>query len=339
MAGINKNYKIVDLFAGIGGLSYGFKKNGFELLFANDFDKDCCSTFLENFPKEKYFLDPIENLDEIYLNKKFGHVPKTDVLVGGVPCQPFSMSGYRNRENFKNSYDGRTYLYKEFLRLATLLQPKILIIENVKGIVSLKGGTVFRDILNSIERLGYISDYKVINAASYGAPQLRERVIIVANNIGQKNLFPKPSHQKENFENVKNIFIKKKHMPNHDPKMLSGLNLERMMLLKPGQNWKNLPKKYQTKSQHSGAYGRIDPTKPSRTITTRFDTPSVGFVTLPFENRTLTVREGARIQMIPDNFILKGGKMSQFKQVGNAVPFNISEHFTKTVKRMLDNES
>ena len=92
--------------------------------------------------------------------------------------------------------------------MATLLQPKILIIENVKGIVSLKGGTVFRDILNSIERLGYISDYKVINAASYGAPQLRESYYC-RKQYWSKNLFPEPSHEKENFENVKNIFIKK----------------------------------------------------------------------------------------------------------------------------------
>ncbi len=111
----------------------------------------------------------------------------------------------------------------------------------------------------------------------------------------------------------------------------------RINLISPGNNWTCLPKHLQTKSNHSGAYGRLDPDKPSRTLTTRFDSPPVGYVTHPTESRTLTVREGARIQCFPDDFVFLGPKVSQFKQVGNAVPVALSRALAKSVKKMLYN--
>ena len=109
-----------------------------------------------------------------------------------------------------------------------------------------------------------------------------------------------------------------------------------MQLIKPGANWQNLPQNLQTKSVHSGAYGRMDPNKPSRTLTTRFDTPSVGYVTHPVEDRTLTAREGARIQTFPDDFIFIGTKAQQYRQIGNAVPVRLAFEISKSIRIMLD---
>ena len=126
------------------------------------------------------------------------------------------------------------------------------------------------------------------------------------------------------------------NLPDGKKKSLYSPSTVILEYLKPGDNWTKLPKRLQTGSIHSGAYGRINPNLPSRTLTTRFDTPSVGFVTHPFENRTITVREGARIQTFPDDFEFLGTKMSQYKQIGNAVPVQLAYEVSKGVKKMLN---
>ena len=134
-----------------------------------------------------------------------------------------------------------------------------------------------------------------MNAADYGAPQLRERVIILANRLGVPNRFPKPSVSPDSYVPVGAVLHGIPDL-NHKPRVLSGATLERVKLIGPGQNWTALPPELRTRSRHSGAYGRLDPNKPSRTLLTRFDSPPVGYVTHPYEHRALTVREGARIQ-------------------------------------------
>jgi len=327
------NYNTVDLFAGVGGLSLGFKKSGFKTIFANDIDKYAGETFMKNQKKVPFYLGDIAELRESdikkYINKNTVHV-----LMGGIPCQSFSMAGYRIRKGIDNSEDPRHFLYKEFFRVLDKTQPAIAIIENVKGIVSSNGGLILNEIMNSFTTRGYKVDYKLLDASKYGVPQIRQRVFIVATNLNTNIIFPK---EVENTIPVGDIL---KDIPetvkNHEKRFLTGKSLERALHLLPGQNWKYLPEHLQTKSIHSGAYGRIDPTIPARTITTRFDTPSVGFVTHPVENRTLTVREGARIQTFPDDFIFYGPKMSQFKQVGNAVPVKLAYEVSKGIKKMLN---
>ena len=244
------------------------------------------------------------------------------------------MAGYRIRKGIDNSDDPRHFLYKEYFRILDIVKPKVAIIENVKGILSSHNGGIVKDILLSFENRGYKADYKLLDASDYGVPQARERVIIMANKIGEENIFPAKHPKKVPVGDVlKDI---PENAPNHEPRKLTGVTLKRVQLLKPGQNWTNLPPELQTKSIHSGAYGRIDPTKPSKTLTTRFDTPSVGYVTHPYEDRTLTVREGARIQTFPDDFVFCGPRLKQYKQVGNAVPVKLSYAISKGVKAMLD---
>lgn len=327
-------YKIVDLFAGVGGLSMGFDDNGFVTVMANDFDKDAASTFKFNHPHVKFIDGDVAKIDEKLIKETLGDT-QVDVMMGGIPCQSFSMAGRRIRKGIDHSDDPRHFLYKEYFRLLDIMTPKIAIIENVKGILSSHGGEIMKEILISFENRGYKANYKLLNAADYGVPQARQRVVIIANRIGQENIFPEKHQNKIPVSEVlKNI---PDNVENHEKRYLTGKTLERVKLIKPGQNWTYLPEELQTKSIHSGAYGRIDPTKPSKTLTTRFDTPSVGYVTHPDENRTLTVREGARIQTFPDNFVFTGARMQQYKQVGNAVPVKLGYELSKGIKKMLDN--
>lgn len=327
-------YKIVDLFAGVGGLSMGFNDNGFVTIMANDFDKNASNTFKLNHPNVKFIDGDVARIDRELIKETLGDT-EVDVMMGGIPCQSFSMAGKRIRKGIDHSDDPRHFLYKEYFRLLDIMTPKIAVIENVKGILSSHEGEIMKEILISFESRGYKADYKLLNAADYGVPQARQRVVIIANRIGQENTFP------EKHQNKIPVSVALKNIPdnanNHEKRYLNGKTLERVKLIKPGQNWTSLPEELQTKSIHSGAYGRIDPTKPSKTLTTRFDTPSVGYVTHPDENRTLTVREGARIQTFPDNFVFTGPRMQQYKQVGNAVPVKLGYELSKGIKKMLDN--
>lgn len=325
-------YNIIDLFAGVGGLSRGFEGNGFTIALANDFDKYAAETFKLNHPHVNFIDGDVAKIDGQVVKNTIGDT-KIDVLMGGIPCQSFSMAGRRIRRGIDHSDDPRHFLYKEYFRLLDIVQPKVAIIENVKGILSSHNGEIMQEILISLKNRGYQADYKLLDASDYGVPQARQRVIVIANRIGKKNIFPDKNLTKVPVgEVLRNI---PEGAKNHEKRYLTGVTLERVKLLKPGQNWTDLPARLQTKSVHSGAYGRIDPTKPARTITTRFDTPSVGYVTHPTEHRTLTVREGARIQTFPDNFEFVGPKLQQYKQVGNAVPVKLSFEIAKGVKEML----
>lgn len=333
MAGSTPKLTIIDLFAGVGGLSLGFAEKGYELLFANDNDHWAMETLKANHKVQGYSEKNIEDISVEELKEKIAN-KHVNVLVAGIPCQSFSMSGYRIRQKNKDHDDSRTYLFKEFIRIAKGIRPDVVIIENVKGLISMQNGKIKDEIINGLEGLGYALDYRVLNSADYGAPQLRQRVFFIGNKLGVKNIFPEPIKTKANYQTVGEA-LKNISGPNHEPRPLQGIVLKRVKLIKPGENWRVLPKELQTKSNHSGAYGRLDPQLPARTLTTRFDTPPVGYVTHPKENRTLTVREGARIQGFPDSFKFYGPTMQQYKQVGNAVPVYFSRALAQSVTHML----
>ncbi len=333
MAGLRSDFTIIDLFAGVGGLSQGFTEGGYQLLFANDNDHWASQTLKANHKCQYYLEGNIQEISISEIKKGIGgrHV---NVLVAGIPCQSFSMAGYRIRKKHQGQDDDRNYLFKEFLRVAAGLKPDVVIIENVKGLVSMNGGRIKDEIIEGLSSLGYKVDWKVLNAADYGAPQTRQRVFFIGNRLGVKNIYPTPTHKVEQYTKVGEV-LGDVPLTNHEPRKLEGIVLERVKLIKPGQNWTALPKHLQTKSNHSGAYGRLDPNKPARTLTTRFDSPPVGYVTHPYEHRTLTVREGARIQGFPDTFEFQGPIMQQYKQVGNAVPVYFSRALADSITVML----
>lgn len=328
---MKRRFTVVDLFSGAGGLSLGFQQEGMDIVLANDNDPNAGATFKKNHPDVYFYEKDIKTLDRKKLNMILGKT-KVDVLVGGVPCQSFSMKGPRILNSERS--DPRDFLFKEFLRIVKIVKPKIAVIENVKGILSSRNGKIKDAIINEFLESGYKIDYKLVNAAEFGVAQLRERVVFIASRLSGEIIFPNPTHSIENYVGVYDV-LKDPPEINHEPRELQGKVLQRVKMIKPGQNWRSLPKKLQTGSTHSGAYGRLDPNKPAFTLTTRFDTPPGGYVTHPFENRVITVREGARIQSFPDNFVFVGNKISQFRQVGNAVPVKLSRALAKCIKKML----
>lgn len=179
-----KKPKVVSLFSGCGGLDLGFKNAGFEIVWANDFDKDSVKTYKKNIDK-RIILGDIKKI-------KSSEIPKNaDVLLGGFPCQGFSVAN--NKRNVK---DKRNFLYREMLRIIRETQPKFFIAENVKGILSLGKGKIIDMIINDFNSIGYTVEKPfIINCAYYGVPQFRERIIIMGNRINAPNTFPKITHK------------------------------------------------------------------------------------------------------------------------------------------------
>ncbi|WP_342217540.1 DNA cytosine methyltransferase [Spiroplasma endosymbiont of Amphimallon solstitiale] len=194
---MTKKYKIISLFSGAGGLDLGFYNNNFEIIWANDFDKVSVETYKKNLGNHIIYGDITKiNSSSIPNN--------ADVILGGFPCQGFSVAN--NKRNMK---DMRNYLYLEMVRIINDKQPKIFVAENVKGLLSMENGKILEMIIKDFKDIGYEVDYKVLNSADYGVPQLRERIVIVGNKIGKKNLFPKKTHDNFNLKDYqKQITVK-----------------------------------------------------------------------------------------------------------------------------------
>ena len=193
-----KKYKIVSLFSGAGGMDLGFIQNGFEIIFANDFDNDACKTYEKNIGNHILCEDiyKIKNKD----------IPKNiDVLIAGFPCQGFSVSN-----NKRSIDDPRNNLYKEMIRFIKVSKPKVVVAENVKGILSIDNNSVINRIETELTNLKYKTNYKVLNSANYGVPQLRERVFIIANRLNKNNSFPIGK-----YGNVKKPYITAKQVLNY----------------------------------------------------------------------------------------------------------------------------
>ena len=189
---MEKSYGLISLFSGAGGMDLGFEQAGFNILWANDFDEDATITYQNNIGN--IMLGDITSIssEEIPDNP--------DVIIGGFPCQGFSVANTN-----RNMQDERNFLYKEMLRIIKDKQPKVFVAENVKGLLSMEKGKVIEMILKDFKEIGYDVDYKILNAADFGVPQARERVIIIGNNLGIKNIFPKETHA-EKIKHQKTLF-------------------------------------------------------------------------------------------------------------------------------------
>lgn len=187
---MKKKHTLVSLFSGAGGMDLGFKKAGFNILWANDFNLDATITYKNNIGDHVIHGD-ICTIDssEIPGSSDINSEENLDVIIGGFPCQGFSIANTK-----RSMEDERNFLYKEMLRVINDKKPKIFVAENVKGILSMQKGKVIEMIKKDFENLGYVVDIKILNAAEYGVPQARERVIIMGNRIGVKNKFPIRTH-------------------------------------------------------------------------------------------------------------------------------------------------
>lgn len=331
---------VIDLFAGVGGLSLGFELKGFQVLLANEYDESIAAAYKVNHKSTKMIVGDITKLD---LDKTFGdYKGKVDVVIGGPPCQGFSQKGQR-----KTIHDERNFLFKYYVAVVKLVSPKYFVMENVPNLLTAEGGYFRKEIEELFNSMGYSLEYGVLNAADYGVPQNRRRAVIIGKQGEPAPRLPLPqkktvtiwdaisdlayleSGEGENEQTYKmeaeseyEKLLRKnsKTLYNHVATKHSPLALERLALIPPNAGKEVLPKEHLTKSIYSGTWTRMKKDEISVTITTRFDTPSSGKFTHPFLNRAITVREAARIQSFPDTFKFVGNKGSQMKQVGNAVP-------------------
>lgn len=359
----------IDLFAGCGGFSCGFERAGYNIISAVEYDKNIAKSYENNHKNVNVIADDIKNVD----NNETFKLGSADIIIGGPPCQGFSMAGARNRNGFMD--DPRNYLFKHYFNVVKIVRPKIFILENVKGILTLKKGDIFKEIKrifedpNNFDGRPYKIQYKVVKAKEYGIPQNRERVIIVGSLIDfnledeiektKKEILkdnptffdnvtvwdaisnlPSPTEDGSveviKFESNYQNFLKSnnKIVQNHYKTKHNKKAIERMEKIKINENYTSLNE--DIKSIHSGSYGRLDPNGIAPTVTTRFDTPSGGRFIHPFENRTLTAREAARIQSFPDDFEFYGTKSCVCTQIGNAVPPKLAYFFAILIRRVLN---
>ncbi len=361
--------KAIDLFAGCGGLSIGFIQSGYEISKAVEFDPSIAATYKNNHPDTKIIIDDIKNID---MCGEFSE-GEANVIIGGPPCQGFSMAGSRIRNGFID--DPRNYLFKHYFNVVKSVKPQVFIMENVKGITTMQKGKIFKEIkriFSDKELLGgfsYDIYHRLVRGVDFGIPQKRERIIIVGvlnrnvdfikiwedtNEMIKYNYpyyfdkvtvydaisnMPSPTEDgviinpEPKTEYQRFLGSNSKTIANHLKTNHSKIALERMKKISCGENYTVLNETIN--SVHSGSYGRLCWDEPAHTITTRFDTPAGGRFIHPEQNRTLTPREAARIQSFPDDFIFYGNKTSISKQIGNAVPPKISYFLAEYVKNIL----
>lgn len=357
---MKETFKVIDLFSGAGGLSLGFEQAGFEIIGGIDFDKSAIETFNFNFFKARALHLDLLDVDNEYILNRLKDYLEADIIIGGPPCQGFSNANrYKNEED-----DERNRLFFEFVKFVDIIQPKVIVIENVRGIITSNNGRARKRIYEIFENRGYKVNHKVLNASDFGVPQNRLRNFFV---IMKENLFDFESMKKSKgtsvsdaiselyeFENNVNedgeyeiktkpqtsyqkyLRSKDNSIKNHIIKYPINRVQERIAYVPQGGNWKDVPTHLwpnQRNNRHSSAYRRLNEDALSVTIDTG-NSHSNYFH--PIFNRIPTVREAARIQSFPDTFIFKGSRTDQYRQVGNAVPPLLSKSIAEAIMEVLN---
>ena len=331
---------IIDLFAGVGGLSLGFEMAGFDVALANEYDDSIAKAYVTNKPQTTMI---VEDITKLPISDTFDpYRGKVVAIVGGPPCQGFSQKGQRKSIN-----DPRNFLFRHYYEVVERVRPRYFVIENVPNLLTTEHGFFKQEIVEMFSGLGYAVNCGVLCAADYGVPQDRHRTCIIGR-LGDRIVeLPKPnglhttiwdaisdlsyleSGEGEEVQEYRydaqsdyQRMLREGSMLlyNHVATQHSKITLERLRMIAPGHGKDMLPEEHLTKSIYSGTWCRMPKDGISRTITTRYDTPSSGMFTHPYLDRAITTREAARIQSFPDTFRFYGPKSSQMKQVGNAVP-------------------
>lgn len=314
----NNKPKVISLFSGCGGLDLGFESQGYETVWANDINEWAVKTFKKNFGD----IISQENIEDInpYTNKS---IPDCDLILGGFPCQDFSVIWKQPGLHGK-----RGNLYKSFLRFIDAKKPKAFVAENVKGLLSANNKQAIEQIVKDFESIapGYVVKIQLYNFAEYGVPQFRERVLIVGVRVDTGFEFFHPSPQfgpehKYPYVTAGEALKGAEKVPYNNEKMnIAPKTIEMLKLIPEGGNFTSIPKDspLYVKGMISHVYRRIKLDEPSRTIIAAGGGGTWGYH-YP-EPRPLTNRERARLQSFPDNFIFEGSNAEVRRQIGNAVP-------------------
>lgn len=295
--------KIVSLFSGAGGLDLGLKWAGHDVVWANDIFLDAVETYRNNIGNH------VDTRDICEINAE--EIPDCDLVVGGFPCQGFSVANWT-----RSMQDPRNHLYRELLRVIDAKRPRYFIAENVKGLASMEKGEVLIKIISELESIGYNVRHAILNAADYGVPQARMRLIILGERIDndvRAEFPPKPTHA--------------------DPTRAASLGLKPWLSVgealskypEPGAETSNIPNhtasKYKLRFNGHLGHRFIDPDRPAPTVTARGDDKG-GVVVLhhPGNHRRMTARELATVQSFPADFAFYGTRTSAYRQIANAVP-------------------
>jgi len=372
----NKKLKVIDLFSGVGGLSYGFAHDdNFEIVAANEILPNMAKAYSLNHPTVKVYAEDIKDFNAEKIEKDLNIKPnEIDIIVGGAPCQAYSTVGKRLID------DPRGKLFQEYYRVLKEFNPKLFLFENVKGLLSMQGGELLKTIISLFESLGYKVQYRLLNAADYGAPQIRERVVIIGSKLKTDFEYPEPTHY--NPEEKPDLFNKKlkpyltlgeaisdlpfiksneesfeyssepqndfqklmrknaptKLMDHNSPK--NNENLVKIMELLPdGGTPEDLPEGLRPTSGFKNTYCRLWWKRPATTITRNLSTPSSSRCIHPKAPRPLTTREGARIQCFPDDYRFFGSRGDRNLQIGNAVPTFLSNALANAILENFKSEN
>lgn len=361
-------HKVIDLFAGVGGLSYGFDNDdNFEVVAANEILESMAKAYSLNHPTVKMYNKDIKDFSMDDLRKDLGiNDGDIDVVIGGPPCQAYSTVGKRLAD------DPRAKLFQEYYRILSEVRPKIFIFENVKGLLSMCKGELIETIVSLFETLGYNVTYKVLNAADYGVPQIRERVIIVGTLNGGTFEFPQPTHRpiedrlpllpryvtlgeaigdlpilpnggtvNEYTSGVTNMYQlrmrgKSKTLTEHTVPKNGALLVKMMEQMPDGGSPKDVDEDLRPTSGFGNSYCRLWWDKPSTTITRNFSCVSSARCIHPKQPRPLSTREAARLQSFPDTYQFYGTRTEKNLQIGNAVPPLLSIALKNQIKKYLE---
>ena len=358
---------VIDLFSGAGGLTEGFRQAGFHVLAGNDIDRFAGETFAAMHAEAVFVPGPVEETSATDFLRAAGlKKGELDCLVGGPPCQAFSVYNHQ-----RGMHDERSGLFQEYLRLVKGMQPRWIVMENVTGIKSAGGGEAVAQILSGMAALGYSVEARTLHAEDYGVPQQRRRVFFVGNRIGLPVPWPEPTHGpsfQSPFVTVWDAIgdlpvLKNGEAPagplayrtapacayqttlrgnssavsHHAAPRLSAVNLERMKHIPEGGSWRDIPfdllpagMKLARRCDHTKRYGRLRKDGLSSTILTKCDVHWSACIH-PEQDRALTVREAARLQSFPDRFIFAGPRTEQYVQVGNAVPPSLGRRVAEAI--------
>lgn len=342
----------LSFFSGAMGLDIGMKNGGIDALLACEFNKACRMTIAKNKPEIGLIGDITDfTAEEILKMAKIPEGRKVDVIFGGPPCQAFSTAG--NRKAFD---DERGNVFLKYLSIISEIKPTYVVIENVRGLLStpfkykdieepIKGGAMMI-ILDKLKEIGYTVSFNLYNAAYFGAPQIRERVVIIGKLGGGKVSYLQPTHNEEGTDGLKawrtlrdafddNLPMNVEHHFIEFPEK----RLKYYRILKEGQYWKDLPldlqkealgKSFYLGGGKTGFLRRLSYSRPSPTLVTNPTMPATDLAH-PTEDRPLSVEEYKSIQEFPESWKVCGGILDQYKQIGNAVPVKLGEAIAKTI--------
>ncbi len=351
----NENRDVISLFSGAMGLDIGLEKAGLHVVIGQDFDASCVKTMRINGYKVMEG-DIREITPQDLLGITGLSVGEPFLVCGGPPCQPFSTAGKRLGIN-----DPRGSLFMDFIRMIDYIRPRFFIMENVKGIISAplkhvsaaerdendpeqRLGTVLDVILAEFEKLGYKTVYGLLDAVNYGVPQFRERFVLIGSRDNENIFLPVPTHfhmhqnKEYQWQTVRSV-IEDLEGDNGECAAFSEERLKFLKMVPEGGNWRDLPADiiptamggaYKSGGGKVGFYRRLSYDQPSPTVVTS-PVQKATMMCHPTQNRPLSVKEYARIQQFPDNWIFTGTTASKYRQIGNAVPIGLAEAIGKAV--------